>query len=129
MPATDVATRVKPAMMNAKGRAIRYIPESEMEKEVLNAAQSAGVEEGEARMFAACSRNVYGLGCVYPEPTLTRLESLCMPAAKEGEPWALLMVQCLRGKLPRLRSEPTASARMAAAKRRSAATRRKAAGG
>ena len=87
------------------------------------AALEQGVTPSVAQMYASCSRNIYGLGCVYSTETLGAIERILVPPAKAGEGWALLMLQCARGMLPRLRSEPTALARMRAA--RGAAARRK----
>ena len=105
-----------------KRPSLRYITEAEMEERVLAAAIEQGVPAGEAQMYASCSRNIYSIGCVYPTVTVERLEQLLIGPAKAGEGWALLMLQCSRGKLPRLRSEGTALARMKAV--RAAAARR-----
>lgn len=105
-----------------QSQSVRYITEGEMEEAVRTAALEQGLPAAEAQMYASCSRNIYGIGCVYPNVTLASIEEILLPAAKAGEGWALLMLQCARGKLPRLRSEGTALARMRAA--RGAAARR-----
>jgi len=114
-PALDETPKPRPS--------VRYITESEMEVFVRTAAIEQGVPPAEAQMYASCSRNIYGIGCVYPSETIKRIEDILIAPAKAGEGWALLMLQCERGLLPRLRSEPTALARMRAA--RGAAARRK----
>ena len=98
-------------------RAVRYIPEDQLEAAAREAALAQGIPASRALALAACCRNIYGIGCAYPAETLSRVEELCRKPASEGEGWAVLMQQCLRGKLPRLRCEQTALARMAAARR------------
>lgn len=125
-PAVIVGRRSPPPTLTDKPVArpsVRYISESEMESHVRGAALEQGVPPAEAQMYASCARNIYGLGCVYSAETLSRIEKILVAPAKTGEGWALLMIQCARGMLPRLRSEPTALARMKAA--RGAAERRK----
>jgi hypothetical protein len=125
-PSGVVARRSPPPLLVDKPvtrPSVRYISESEMESHVRGAALEQGVPSAEAQMYASCARNIYGLGCVYSAETLSRIEEILVPPAKAGEGWALLMIQCARGLLPRLRSEPTALARMKAA--RGAAARRK----
>lgn len=98
-------------------KSVRYIPEDEMQQCLSAAALAQGMDETQSVVLAACGRNIYGIGCIYGEETMVLLERVCISPAKAGESWALLMLQCLRGKLPRLRSESTATARMAAARR------------
>ena len=100
-----------------KRRAVKYMPEEKLEEAAREAALAQGIPESRALALAACCRNIYGIGCAYPAETLSRVEDLCRKPAAEGEGWAVLMQQCLRGRLPRLRCEQTALARMAAARR------------
>ena len=94
-----------------------------MEDKLHAAAVKSGFAEDQALMLAACGRNIYAIGSGYHPNTVTVLEEICRPAAEEEDGgWAVLLLRCLDGSMPRLRSEPTANARMAAA--RSAARRR-----
>ena len=104
-----------------KKRSVRYLREDEMEAHVAAAAREQGLDDSAAKMIAACSRNIYALGCLYHPDTVARIASVCSPAAKAGEPWAILLTNCIAGKMPRLRSQATAAARMAAAQRKRAA--------
>ena len=104
--------------MSAPPRSIRYIGEDEMESLIIGAAKAGGAPDDKAAMIGAIGRNIYGIGCTYPMASVRKLEQICLEPAKEGEAWALLMLQCARGKLPRLRSESTASARMRAARKK-----------
>jgi hypothetical protein len=101
---------------------VRYIPETEMEKFVREAALQLDFDDGQARMLGACGRNIYAMDCGYPPTTVTILEEIC--SANADESWAALLSRCLDGSMPRLRSEATATARMNAA--RAAAARRRA---
>ena len=94
-----------------------------MEAHVLESATAQGFDAGQAKMLAACARNVYAMGCGYHPNTITMLHELCRGDADRGEPWAVLLLRCVDGKMPRLRSTETANVRMAAA--RAAAERRK----
>ena len=107
----------------ARGRTVRYITEQEMESEVRAAAMSQGFDEAKAAMLASCGRNIYSIGCEYHPSTLTVLEELCKPASREGETWALVLLRCMSGQMPRLRSLDAARIRLDAA--RAAARRRK----
>lgn len=121
VPTSSLASRVAssriPAPLMQQRKSVRYIPESEMQQCLNAAALAQGLDETRAVVLAACGRNIYGIGSIYGEETMLLLERVCIEPAKAGESWALLMLQCLRGKLPRLRSESTATARMAAARR------------
>ena len=115
----------KPKPKAPRQRAVRYIPEEEMQAHVLAAATDAGFEEGQAMMLAACGRNIYAIGSGYHPNVVTILEEICRSAAaKEDGGWAILLQRCLDGSMPRLRSEQTANARMAAARSAAAAKRR-----
>jgi len=87
-----------------------------MEERVQAAALAQGFDEAQAVMLASCGRNMYALGCDYHPSTITLLQELCRKDAEAGEPWAVLLLRCVAGQMPRLRSAETASARMAAAK-------------
>ena len=109
--------RAPPGAAAAPGGAkIRYIKETEMEERVQAAALAQGFDEAQAVMLASCGRNMYALGCDYHPSTITLLQELCRKDAEAGEPWAVLLLRCVAGQMPRLRSAETASARMAAAK-------------
>merc|ERR1740123_2797619 len=101
-----------------KKRSVRYLREEEMEAHVAAAAREQGLDDSAAKVIASCSRNIYALGCMYHPDMVARLASVCSPAAKAGEPWAVLLTKCIAGKMPRLRSPATAAARMAAAQRK-----------
>ena len=94
-----------------------------MEERVQAAALAQGFDEAQAVMLASCGRNMYALGCDYHPSTITLLQELCRKPAEEGEAWATLLLRCIAGQMPRLRSSETAKARMAAAK--AAAERRR----
>ena len=96
----------------------------EMEESVKAAALSQGFEEGQAIMLASCARNMYALGCDYHPSTITLLQELCRKPTEAGEAWAVLLLRCVAGQMPRLRSAETAAARMAAAKAAAARRRR-----
>ena len=87
-----------------------------MEGLVEAAAKAQGFDEAQAIMLAACGRNMYALGCDYHPSTITLLQELCRGPAEAGEGWAVLLLRCIAGQMPRLRSAETAAARMAAAK-------------
>lgn len=93
-----------------------------MEGLVRGAASRLSFPPSEATMLAACARHIYSLGSGYHPTTNTILEEIC--AENEGEAWARLLRGCIRGEMPRLRSEATANARIQAA--RAAAARRRA---
>jgi hypothetical protein len=101
---------------------VRYIPEAEMQESVRTRALEKGFEPGTAAMLGSCACNIYSMGCQYHPNTVTMLEELCKDTP--DQPWAVLLLRCITGKLPRLRSADTASVRMQAAKK--AAARRKA---
>ena len=109
----------------APPRAVRYIPEAEMETLVRDAALRLDFDEGQADMLGACGRNIYAMGCGYHPTTVTIFEEIC--GANANEAWATLLLRCVEGTMPRLRSEATATARMNAA--RAAAARRRAMAG
>ena len=92
----------------------RYIPEAEMETHVQNTARELGFDEQQAVKLGACGRNIYSMGCGYHPTTVTTLEQVCGRASEQA--WAVLLLRCMSGAMPRLRSEFTASARMAAAR-------------
>ena len=87
-----------------------------MQENVQAAAIAQGFDEAQAVMLASCGRNMYALGCDYHPSTTTLLQELCRAPAEAGEPWALLLLRCVAGQMPRLRSAETAAARMAAAR-------------
>ena len=89
-----------------------------------DAALEQGFDETQATMLASCGRNIYAIGCEYHPNTYTMLQEICRVAAQDGAPWAQLMLRCIDGQMPRLRSYETASMRLTAAK--AAAARRKA---
>ena len=122
--ASQHSPRTVPTLMQ-QSRKVRYISEGEMQELLCASGKAQGMDPARAMMLAAVGRNIYGIGSVYPAETVAELQKLCVVPARQGEPWALLMINCLRGKLPRLRSESTASARMAAAKRAANARRSK----
>lgn len=93
-----------------------------MESNVQEAALAQGFEPTQAAMLASCGRQMYSIGCEYHPNTLTLLQELCRTPAKEGESWAILLLRCIEGQMPRLRSVEAASLRMEAA--RAAAARR-----
>lgn len=113
----------------AKKVAVRYIPEQEMEQLAYNASLEQGFEEPQALMLAACCRNIYAIGSGYHPTTVTLIEEVCKTQADKGEPWAVLMIELLAGRMPKLRSEATAVARSAAAQRKRAAAKASAGGG
>ena len=118
------ALRTGGPRMQASGNrrvAVRYIPEEEMEALAYNASLEKGFEPSQALMLAACCRNIYAIGAGYHPTTVTLLEEVCKAQAKTGAAWAVLMLELLAGRMPRLRSEKTANARSAAAARKSAA--------
>jgi hypothetical protein len=102
---------------------VRYIKEDQMEALAYNASLQEGFEPSTAMMLAACTRNIYAIGTGYHPTTVTLIEKVCREQAKEGAAWAMLMLEVLAGRMPRLRSEKTAAARSAAASRASAAKR------
>ena len=67
-----------------KKRSVRYLREDEMEAHVAAAAREQGLDDSAAKMIAACSRNIYALGCLYHPDTVARIASVCSPAAKAG---------------------------------------------
>lgn len=87
-----------------------------MENVVKQTATAQGFDDGQATMLAGCARNMYALGCDYHPSTITLLQELCRAPAEAGESWAVLLLRCIAGQMPRLRSAETAKARMAAAK-------------
>ena len=87
-----------------------------MEENVRGAALAQGFDETRAVMLASCGRNMYALGCDYHPNTITLLQELCRAPAEAGEPWATLLLRCVAGQMPRLRSAETAQVRMRAAK-------------
>lgn len=91
---------------------------------VEQAAVAKGFDAEQATMLAACSRNIYAVGCGYHPSIVTSLEEICKGPAADGAGWAVLLLRCLDGQMPRLRSAETAAARLGAA--RAAAQRRKA---
>ena len=93
-----------------------------MQSQVLAAALDRGFDETQAAMLAACGRNIYSIGCEYHPNTSTLLQELCTDAASKGEAWALVLLRCVNGQLPRLRSNDAARVRIEAA--RAAARRR-----
>ena len=97
---------------------VRYITEEEMEALAYNASLQKGFEPSQAMMLAACTRNIYAIGTGYHPTTVTLIEEVCKEQAKTGEAWAVLMLELLAGRMPRLRSEKTAAARSAAAARK-----------
>ena len=105
-------------------RTVRYITESEMETEVRAAALAQGFEETQAAMLGSCGRNIYAIGCEYHPTTGTMLQELCQEPAKSGEAWALVLLRCVDGQMPRLRSNDAARVRIEAA--RAAAARKRA---
>ena len=107
----------------AKKVSVRYIPEQEMEQLAYNASLEQGFEESQAMMLAACCRNIYAIGAGYHPTTVTLIEEVCKAQAAKGEPWAVLMLELLAGRMPKLRSEKTAVARSAAAQRKRAAAK------
>ena len=72
-------------------RAVRYIPEREMDAFVRDAALTLEFDEGQANMLGACGKNIYAMGCGYHPTTVTILEEIC--SANKVEPWAT--VSCL----------------------------------
>ena len=104
-------------------RTVRYITEVEMQTEVLAAAKAQGFDDGQAAMLSACGRNIYAIGCEYHANTATLLQELCKEPAGKGEAWALVLLRCLSGQMPRLRSNDAARVRIEAAA--AAAARRK----
>ena len=94
-----------------------------METRVREAALAQGFDDAQALMLASCGRNVYAIGCNYHPSTITLLQEICREPAEAGEPWSQLLLRCIAGQMPRLRSTETAAARMAAA--RAAAERRR----
>ena len=64
------------------------------------------------------------LSCAHSPSTITLLQEICREPAQQGESWAILLLRCVAGQMPRLRSAETAGVRMAAAK--AAAARRRA---
>lgn len=95
-----------------------------MQDLVLNAAREQGFEQTQALMLASCARNMYAIGCGYHPNTMTLLQEICRQPAEQGEAWAVLLLRCVAGQMPRLRSAETAQVRMAAAK--AAAAKRRA---
>ena len=95
-----------------------------MQSFLMTAALEQGFEETQATMLASCGRNIYAIGCEYHPNTYTMLQEICQVAARKGAPWAQLMVRCIDGQMPRLRSYETATMRLTAAK--AAAARRRA---
>lgn len=93
-----------------------------MQSHIEAAALAQGFDEAQAIMLACCGRNIYTLGCDYHPSTITLLQELCRGPVEANEPWAILLLRCVAGQMPRLRSAETASVRMAAA---AAAARRK----
>tara|TARA_B110001452_G_scaffold263156_1_gene264205 strand:- start:530 stop:1006 length:477 start_codon:yes stop_codon:yes gene_type:complete len=115
------AIRPRAQVRMAKKVSVRYIPEQEMEQLAYNASLEQGFEESQAMMLAACCRNIYAFGAGYHPTTVTLIEEVCKAQAAKGEPWAVLMIELLAGRMPKLRSEKTAVARSAAAQRKRAA--------
>ena len=97
-------------------RTVRYIPEQEMAEHVREAALSQRFDEAQAEMLGSCGRNIYAMGCVYHPNTITLLQEICRQPAEGGEPWAVLLLRCVAGQMPRLRSAETARVRMDAAR-------------
>jgi hypothetical protein len=102
---------------------VRYLREQEMESFVQEAAAAQGFDETQSIMLASCARNIYSMGCNYHPSTITLLQEICREPAEQGESWAILLLRCAAGQMPRLRSKDTADVRMAAAK--AAAARRR----
>jgi len=126
-PGGHSVARIDRPQMQASGNrkvAVRYIPEKEMEALAYNASLQKGFNHPQAQMLASCCRNIYAIGAGYHPTTVTMVEEVCKPQAKAGEPWAVLMLELLAGRMPRLRSEKTANARSAAAAKKRAASRR-----
>ena len=128
LPGGRQAARVDARLQAPAGRkvSVRYITEDEMETLTYNASLQKGFEPSQAMMLAACTRNIYSIGTGYHPTTVTLIEEVCKEQAKEGAAWAVLMLELLAGRMPRLRSEKTAAARSAAAARKRTAKRRKA---
>jgi hypothetical protein len=114
------AARVDARMQAPASRkvSVRYISEDEMEALAYNASLQMGFEPSQAMMLAACTRNIYAIGTGYHPTTVALIEEVCKEQAKEGAAWAVLMLEVLAGRMPRLRSEKTAAARSAAAARK-----------
>lgn len=94
-----------------------------MKEHVQAAATAQGFDEAQAVMLGSCGRNIYAFGCDYHPTTITLMQELCRGPAEAGEAWAVLLLRCVAGQMPRLRSAETATARMKAAE--AAAMRRK----
>ena len=124
LPGGRQAARVD-ARMASRKVSVRYITEDEMESLAYNASLQKGFEPSQAMMLAACTRNIYAIGTGYHPTTVTLIEEICKEPAKEGAAWAVLMLELLAGRMPRLRSEKTAAARSAAAARKRTAKRTK----
>ena len=120
LPGGRQAARVDARLQAPAGRkvSVRYITEDEMEALAYNASLQKGFEPSQAMMLAACTRNIYAIGTGYHPTTVTMIEEVCKEQAKEGAAWAVLMLELLAGRMPRLRSEKTAAARSAAAARK-----------
>ena len=120
LPGGRQAARVDARLQAKAGRkvSVRYITEDEMEALAYNASLQKGFEPSQAMMLAACTRNIYAIGTGYHPTTVTMIEEVCKEQAKEGAAWAVLMLELLAGRMPRLRSEKTAAARSAAAARK-----------
>lgn len=103
---------------------VRYLREEEMQELAYDAAIAQGFDATQSQMLASCARNIYAIGCMYPPGTVTLLQEICREPAEKGEAWAILLLRCVAGQMPRLRSKDTADVRMAAAK--AAAARRRA---
>ena len=109
------AARVDAQMQAPTKVSVRYITEEEMETLAYDASLQKGFEPSQAMMLAACTRNIYAIGTVYHPTTVTLIEEICKEQSKTGAAWAVLMLELLAGRMPRLRSEKTATARSAAA--------------
>ena len=127
LPGSRQVARVDARMQAPASRkvSVRYITEDEMEALAYNASLQKGFEPSQAMMLAACTRNIYAIGTGYHPTTVTLIEEVCKEQAKEGAAWAVLMLELLAGRMPRLRSEKTAAARSAAAARKRTAKRTK----
>ena len=127
LPGGRQVARVDARMQAPASRkvSVRYISEEEMEALAYNASLQKGFEPSQAMMLAACTRNIYAIGTGYHPTTVTLIEEVCKEQAKEGAAWAVLMLELLAGRMPRLRSEKTAAARSAAAARKRTAKRTK----
>jgi len=82
---------------------LSYVPEREMERLFLEAAQVNCGDDLAAAVLTRCAVNMYSLGCSYHKDVVKRVGGVIEPHMVAGERWAVVLWKVINRELPKLR--------------------------